>query len=411
MKNKGLILMMTAIFTIAVSCKKEGCMDPKAENYQKKAKKDDGSCTYADDVIAQEIVDNITTPTVIEDKTIKICGDIKISSSLTLQAGATVIMCAGASIEVTETGYINAIGTATNPIAIKGETQTKGFWEGIAIKSNNPNNQFAYVTISDAGTYWGWEYANVYVGANAKLSITNSTISNSDNVGLFVEDNATLSSFANNTFSNSTTGLNITVKHIGQIDGGSNYNLTNTNDYIFVRTGTLTTDATWPKTTTPILLNATTIESGLTITAGSNIIVESSGFIDVKSTGYISSIGTASAPITIKGRYASAGYWEGIVIRSNNPNNTFVYTTVSDGGAYWGWEYSNIYITGGRLNLDNSTVSNANSYGVYVKNTSSIYTSGVAQTTATGVEANNTITGNGTGANANCTNGCTVFFQ
>lgn len=403
--------MMTAVFTIAVSCKKEGCTDPQAENYQKKAKTDDGSCTYADDVIAQEIVDDISTPTTIEDKTIKICGDIQITSEFTIQPGAIIIMCAGASINVTETGYIKAVGTADKPIVIKGETQTKGFWEGIAIKSNNPNNQFAYVTVSDAGTYWAWEYANVYVGSNAQLSASNSTFSNSDNIGLYVENDATLSSFSNNTFSNNTTGLNIGVKHVGQIDGGSNYNSANTNDFIFVRSGTLTTDATWPKTSTPILLNATSVESGLTISAGSNIIIESGGDLEIRSTGYLSAIGTATSPITIKGRYASPGFWDGLAIKSNNPNNKLAYTTVSDGGAYWAYEYTNIFITGGRLDLDNCTISDANSYGVYVKSGSSLYTSGVSQTTAAGVEANNTFTNNGAGSNANCTSGCTVFFQ
>ena len=29
------------------SCKKEGCTEPNATNYSEKAKKDDGSCTYA----------------------------------------------------------------------------------------------------------------------------------------------------------------------------------------------------------------------------------------------------------------------------------------------------------------------------------------------------------------------------
>lgn len=40
----------TLLFILAFtfnSCKKEGCMDALAENYDSKSKKDDGSCTYA----------------------------------------------------------------------------------------------------------------------------------------------------------------------------------------------------------------------------------------------------------------------------------------------------------------------------------------------------------------------------
>jgi len=45
-KKNGLILLLAAgMFTIT-SCKKEGCTDPTANNYNDKAKKDDGSCTF-----------------------------------------------------------------------------------------------------------------------------------------------------------------------------------------------------------------------------------------------------------------------------------------------------------------------------------------------------------------------------
>jgi hypothetical protein len=38
------------------SCKKEGCTDPEAENYSEEAKKDDGSCTYADKTGTVQVV-------------------------------------------------------------------------------------------------------------------------------------------------------------------------------------------------------------------------------------------------------------------------------------------------------------------------------------------------------------------
>jgi uncharacterized protein (TIGR02145 family) len=48
--NKNLILLFISI-TLSTSflhsCKKEGCIDEVATNYDQKAKKDDGSCTYA----------------------------------------------------------------------------------------------------------------------------------------------------------------------------------------------------------------------------------------------------------------------------------------------------------------------------------------------------------------------------
>ena len=40
------MLIATVGMLAMTSCKKEGCMDPMANNYMEEAKKDDGSCTY-----------------------------------------------------------------------------------------------------------------------------------------------------------------------------------------------------------------------------------------------------------------------------------------------------------------------------------------------------------------------------
>ena len=408
MKKGMIILMASALVIGGVSCKKKGCMDPLANNYSEKAKKDDGSCDYAPKTYEGG---DITTNTTFTDKNLKICDDIQVSAGLTIPEGTTITMCAGASINVTSTGYIKAVGTADKPIVIKGETETAGFWEGIAIKSNNPNNVMSYVTIKDAGTYWAWEYAGLYVDDNAKISMDHTTISNHEAVGLFLEDDAQIGTFSNNTFSNCETGLSLPSKLLSKIDGASNYNSNNTNDFIDARNSTISVDMTWIKTNTPILLKGTTVSAGLTISAGSVIMIEANEGIKVESTGYFSCVGTSAEPIVIKGRYSSAGYWDGISIKSNNPNNKIKYTTVSDGGAYWAYDYSGVSIYGGKLELNNSSINNSNSYGVYVDNASQLITNGAVQSTVAGVESNNSFSSNGTGANANCTNGCKVYFE
>ncbi|MGV6862329.1 MAG: right-handed parallel beta-helix repeat-containing protein [Putridiphycobacter sp.] len=406
--KKGMILMMaSALVLTGVSCKKKGCTDPLANNYSEKATKDDGSCDYAP--VAYD-GGNITSNTTLDDKNIQICDDIYVSAGLTIPSGTTIIMCEGASLTIESNGYINAVGTATEPITIKGESETPGFWEGIAILSNNPNNQLSHVTIKDAGTYWGWKYAGLYIGENAKVSMSNTTISNHETYGMYVENDGQLSTFSNNTFANCETGLSLPAKQLNKIDAASNYNSNNTNNFIEARSSTISTDQTWPKTSTPILVNDVYVSAGLTLTAGSTILMEANQAFEVESTGFLNATGTASEPITISGRYASAGYWAGITYLSNNPNNKLVYTNISDGGQYWGYEYAGVEVEG-RLEISNSSISNSNSYGLYVHNTAQLYSGGTVQTTAAGVEANNTFTNNGSGANANCTSGCTVYFQ
>ena len=46
MKINVLLIALVLGSTAVVSCKKKGCTDPKANNYDDKAKKDDGSCTF-----------------------------------------------------------------------------------------------------------------------------------------------------------------------------------------------------------------------------------------------------------------------------------------------------------------------------------------------------------------------------
>lgn len=46
MKNILLLFISIAAFASMTSCKRKGCNDPNALNYDSKAKKDDGSCTY-----------------------------------------------------------------------------------------------------------------------------------------------------------------------------------------------------------------------------------------------------------------------------------------------------------------------------------------------------------------------------
>jgi hypothetical protein len=49
MKKMKIVLLSVLLLSLTnlTSCKKKGCTDTLAENYDSKAKKDDGSCTYA----------------------------------------------------------------------------------------------------------------------------------------------------------------------------------------------------------------------------------------------------------------------------------------------------------------------------------------------------------------------------
>jgi hypothetical protein len=57
----GLLILATALsVSTLTSCKKKGCTDPKATNFEEKAKKDDGTCDYDTLVIVRPNLDGLT---------------------------------------------------------------------------------------------------------------------------------------------------------------------------------------------------------------------------------------------------------------------------------------------------------------------------------------------------------------
>lgn len=416
---KFFTLILSTCFFLA-SCKKEGCTDPLATNYSSSANHDNGSCNYdgtggsGNGGATTVITDNVTTPTTWSGN-ISICSSISVSSSLVIQEGTVITMCASTRIDVTGAGSISAIGTATDPISFRGETAAQGFWGGIRFSSNNPNNQFDYVSVSDAGSYWAYEYANIMVANQAKLSLTNSTLSNSDLVGLYTGETATLTNFSSNTFSNNATyGVDISANQVSSMDAATNYNSNNGEAYIRVRNVVVSGTHTWKKTSTPYLIDGVSeIDGALTIEQGTEFQFQTASGINVNSSGSITAIGTLSEPIVFKGRFASSAYWRSLNIKSNNPNNKLAYVSLQDGGQYWAHDYASLFLTSGaRVEMDNCSISNANSWGMYVQSSCTVVCGGSTQTDAAGVLAYNSMTGNGAGPDANCSGGgCTVFFD
>lgn len=81
-----------------------------------------------------------------------------------------------------------------------------------------------------------------------------------------------------------------------------------------------------------------------------------------------SAIGTSSKPIVFKGAKKEKGYWRGIMFDSNSPNNKLMYTRIEDAG---GKAFSSnadrgaihVYASG-KLIMENTIVSNSESYGL-----------------------------------------------
>lgn len=407
------LFLITSSLVIS-SCKKDGCTDPTADNYNSSANNDDGSCIYNNSGNLTTVTSDITAPTTWSG-TVNVCGSIDVEAALTINEGTVINMCASSRIYVQSSGSMYAIGSTSNPIIFKGEVNSPGYWKGIKIMSNDPQNVLNYVTIQDAGGNFELDDAGLNIHSSSQISLSNCTLSNNSHNGIYVEETAIITSFSDNTLSNNgQAGLNIKANHLASIDVQSNYNNNNGQPYIVVRGGNVTTNSTWLATTTPYLFTGNVgIKAGLTIEEGAHLKFGQEKAIDIEASGYISAIGTTTEPIVMEGEFSSPGYWMGVTILSNNPLNDFEYVTVKDGGQNWSDDYSSIILkSGGRLELDNCTVNNSNSWGIYVRNSCAIVTNGAPQTTVGGVTANNDLSGNGVGPDAACSGGgCTIQFE
>jgi hypothetical protein len=102
-----------------------------------------------------------------------------------------------------------AKGTAAAPIRFSGLQPTPGYWKGIAfVFSNSTDNQLDNVSITDAGGGGATTGAISMQGLStspARLSLTNSSISNSASWAVYRADNSVLTQ-SGNSFSGNVLG-------------------------------------------------------------------------------------------------------------------------------------------------------------------------------------------------------------
>lgn len=171
MKKTTLFIAITAIGVGFTSCKKKGCTDPEALNYDSSAKKEDPDdpCIYEDVVV----VDNSTifAETVVGTDTIititdrgegvgnyTMCNDrtYVLNGFVFVNSGQTLTICPGTTIKgksgqgenasaliVARGGMLNANGTAAEPIIMTSESDNgslpnnaRGLWGGLIVLGN-----------------------------------------------------------------------------------------------------------------------------------------------------------------------------------------------------------------------------------------------------------------------------------
>lgn len=203
--KKVLFYFMMAPLVLATSCKKEGCTDPAATNYNEdiKEKNDDGSCVYPTPVVDDSIVEvtaNITTNTTwTTGYTYILTTRVAVVSgvTLTIQPGVIIKGEAGTGTNATcliiaRGGKLMAEGTATQPIIftsiadeiVPGQIQSPnlssdldGLWGGLLILGHAPISadaesvQIEGIPVSDQNGLYGGTNAADNSGSIKYVSI------------------------------------------------------------------------------------------------------------------------------------------------------------------------------------------------------------------------------------------------
>ncbi len=412
--------------------KKKGCTDATATNFDASAKKDDGSCIYADPAAGATVLNDITSDRVLVNTPSPVDyilnKEISVEAKLTIEPGV-VIQCGGdgGMYITTASGVLKAIGTATLPITFRSASGQKGSWKGIWFEgSNNVENELTYCVIADGGSASfdgnATKKGNIQLYGTSQLKINNTAINNSASFGIKTDQFSaiTFSQFSNNSFNNNADApMKIVDKMVASLDGVGTTFSGNGKNYIHIIAEDfegIATDAIWKKQNIPyaffnegddLVCGYNTTSGGITLNAGVTLLMGPDSRIvigdNTNNSGYLKCLGTAAEPVTIKGVQEQAGAWNGILVSSTSINNNWSYTNISHGGGAFltgnSTKKTNVYIGNTQFDNANLTISNCstnNSFGCgYVL---TVPSSGVS------INLSGTFTGTGNGTALSCTN-------
>lgn len=332
----------------------------------------------------------------------RVTGNVDIDGALTIDPGVTMEFDEDVLVRVY--GSLTAEGTASEHITFTTSNLNGGlYWKGIHIISSTTLNSFDYVDLSYAGqsamNFSGADFAaGIGVDANGRVSVTNSSITECKNYGLYIEETGgQLEIFANNDFSNNLRGVGLRADEVDALDGNTTFaNNSFAEVEIFGSSLSDIKDVTWTALSGDAYYRVTgrlDINGVLTIAPGA--LFEFDEDVDVRVYGAFIADGTVDDIITFTSSNITGGLlWKGFHIISSDGRNSFDFTLVSHGGNspinFSGDDFAaNIGVdTNGQVSITNSTISNSGAYGVYSKGTTNNFTD---------ISAGNTFTSNPNG--------------
>jgi hypothetical protein len=313
-------------------------------------------------------------------------GDLRLKgddAKLRIEPGVTLRFAEKRGL-VLRKAALEAKGKPDAPIVFTGQREEPGFWKGIVIReSDRTANTLEHVRVQYAGNddnFDGVEPAAVmfddYHGKSS-MRIANTTLSQSQGHGLFVEANTELDFEGNTLEGNQGAAAKIAPRILGQLDPKSDYS-GNETEAVQVTGGTLKErEATWPGLGVPYHVLDTIrarAESFIRVEPGAIFeFAENRGLVFRKAK--LQAQGQKGAPVRFVGQREVSGFWGGLVFReTDRMDNALEHVVVAHGGradVFDGVEPANVmfddYHGKSSMKISNTKLSASAGYGLYVE--------------------------------------------
>ena len=350
----------------------------------------DAATTFTDNTVGavelfeSTITEDITLSNLAGDAYYYVSGNLTANADLTIEAGAELRMEEDAFITITDEGAFIVNGSEAERVIFTALDEDNP-WGGIKLLSTSSRNTMNYATVTQAGSQ-PTRYAdfvdvkaNIGLSEGAKLSLTNTIVSESDGLGMFVRFGEVVS-FENNSFAdNALWGIGLPASEVDALDGNTSFS-GNTEGAVEIFASTLDDEpSTWVALKEGATYNVTgglTIRRSLTIKPGAQFSFESDVSLVVDQTGSLIAGGTADSTIVLTSAEPGVFRWKGLYINSSTSNNVLDYVDVSYGGSstyrFAGFVDANVNVGVGSsatVTITNSTLANSSNYGIYVDGT------------------------------------------
>lgn len=342
---------------------------------------DQDNVTITAEPAVVEITDDITedetwTPDILYRVLNNI--DIRQGARLTIEPGVIVEFASDAGLHInSDNSVLVSAGTEEKPILLTGENESNGFWRGLLISSNTPENEISHTTIEYAGSTEAATYfeAATLTIDRAKVQLANVSITNSGGYGIQTRRDGSEFPMQKMSFAgNDDDHAYIHISQIGYLDAESTFD----GGYVTAFGGATTGDMNISALDGAKykVEDNVDFEHHIVIDEGTEFEFVPDAGIVVRNGAVIEAIGTATDKIVFTGTSQTPGAWRGIFIGSSSVDNIMEHVDISYGGSTEMATYfnkTNMVIDNAKITLRNTSFTGSAGYGIQTRRAGSLF--------------------------------------